>query len=370
MSDLEKLKKCAEKARKDLNRVGTVEIYGRLAKNFEKLPDDVLLQVLDVLEPDEREILCKNSEKIQKLCKKDVSHEAKTNWADLSLDIKKKMIFEHFEPSEILPLVTKKIVPTEKKWKELLDKHYDFVTQGFSVGKTNKEKFRYLAKRVSANTDFTKTPKFVFVHNDGLPLGTDSYSYRLSQINKDFVEELGEELEDMKEDLAQDNKSILSALEASPSIGKIQRDKYNAWTELLDQKKLSREYQWPALGGHARLIRDREIYDLPSERKTSLAEENISYPGKVNKTIKAFGKVMNILEDEDIPEDEHFSDLFEFFEMGATDMLSSPQYITYKSMSGFELQRSSAETLTDIIYPFIGGKNDLTIETYRKTLKK
>ena len=127
----------------------------------------------------------------------------KTGFMDLPPDMKRMIIYE------VDPLQTLELCKTLKcNWKKLLDINYDFVTQGFAVGNTDEEKFRYLAERVSKNMG-VEQPEIIFFHQNGIPYGKKRFLVR--------SEEWEYEDEELKE-LEKEMIYVKAGLESNSSI--------------------------------------------------------------------------------------------------------------------------------------------------------
>jgi DNA polymerase III delta prime subunit len=204
---------------------------------------------------------------------------SKTNFMDLPADMKKYLI-ERVEPLQALELCK----TVKCGWKKLLDINYDFVTQGFAIGKNDEEKFRYLAERVSKNID--NEPEIVFVHFNGKPLGKTSFLKFVSRILEEEV--LEEVLEEMIPDYEKKMKAIIKTLEESSSVDWLKQDDANMWIKVKDKENLpDRIVVKKEVGGHAAILRHNDLYDYPENRKNynigpQELLENYNYPGTVN----------------------------------------------------------------------------------------
>ena len=166
-------------------------------------------------------------------------------------------------------------------WVQLLNINYDFVTQGFAPPEMNpKEKFEYLATRVSKNKGLKEgeLPEKIFVHYDGIPLGTESFYNQI--------------LDDYNEYALYDRRDhIIKTLTAIPGV-EARQDTRNLWitvkpgTNLPDRIKIDRHL----------LIAD--LYDYPSKRANTIYEfygKEIDYPGENNNSPEVINSMTNKL---------------------------------------------------------------------------
>jgi hypothetical protein len=195
------------------------------------------------------------------------------NYNNLPNDVKKYLI-TYLEPIQVLELCKN----LSCDWKQLLDINYDFVTQGFTPRNLNpKDKFEYLATRVSKNRNLKdgEIPEKIFVHYDGIPLGTKRF---YNQHLDDYDEY---KLDGMR-------KTIIKTLTSIPGV-EAREDDMNLWIKIKSGTKLP-----------DRIVFDNktyyiDLYDYPDMRRKyieSVNQENnednnkdgegyIDYPGNV-----------------------------------------------------------------------------------------
>ena len=203
----------------------------------------------------------------------------KTNFSNLPKDIKKLIIYE-MSPKDAL-VVCKSKIGFECDWQKLLDLNYDFVTQGFVLLDKPKEKFRYLAERVSKNINVT--PEIIFVHFNGIPLGKKRF---LEIHDFDFLKEkynmenIEDDIEDDIEERKNDITAIFKTLSEDKSVEWVKQDDYNMWIKVKNPDKLPNEIvgEIRESGGrkYRKILRDNDLYDYPESRKIE------GYPGKVD----------------------------------------------------------------------------------------
>lgn len=282
---------------------------------------------------------------------------SKTNFMNLPADMKKYLI-EKVEPLQALELC--KTVKCD--WKKLLNINYDFVTQGFvDFLKTDEEKFRYLAERVSKNNE--NEPEIIFVHFNGKALGKKSFF----KFEAKFLEEevKAEILEEMVPEEEEKLKGIIKALEESPAVDWLKQDDENMWIKVNDREKLPDRILVHRGQGHNTIMRDNDLYDYPDKRKNySYVElENydcciiFDYPGTVNINTDVIKNMLIRLSEDDTLFEKSIEDQKYEIEYNAMMMLEDDRSIFDKNKAynvydimknGFT--RSESEVFIEVAY--------------------
>lgn len=209
-------------------------------------------------------------------------------YQDLVPDIK-RYIIDLVEPIQVLELCK----TVKCNWKHLLNVNYDFVTQGFAAGNTAKDKFEYLATRVSKNIN--NQPDIIFVHFNGIPLGKVRF-YQVSDEEDDSDD--GYIIEDRKEKM----QCVMFNLSNHPAIEWIKQDDYNLWIKVLDPNKLPHKLICPPTGKskHTKIFRDVDLYDYPTTRmKVIKMQTGNEYPGTVQITNEVIKSMIDKLVEND-----------------------------------------------------------------------
>lgn len=207
-----------------------------------------------------------------------------TNFSNLPKDVQKMVIYE-MDPKEALVVCTSQI-GFECDWQKLLDLNYDFVTQGFGPFTDAKEKFRYLAERVSKNIN--AVPEIIFVHFNGIPLGKKRFLEIRGLEDEDSPSKdqiIQDEIDERKKDM----EAIFKTLSKDKSVEWVKQDDYNMWIKVKNPDNLPNEILVEKQEGHLhrKVLRDIDLYDYPETRKNEMVEG--SYPGKV----ELYTSVMN-----------------------------------------------------------------------------
>ena len=252
------------------------------------------------------------------------------------MDLPSEMLIETVDPSEALVLLK---TVKYNNWKKLLDINYDFVTQGFAVGDTNEEKFKYLAERVSKNID-NENPEIIFTHFNGKPLGEkrflEFHNFIGSIEDEDF--DYGDSYDDNKLIW----KSFIDGIKQSGTTEWVRYDDNNAWIKVIDSYKLPTSFKT----GTRRIIRDVDIYDYPETRRLKIQiESGMDYPGTVNITKEKVLKLPEVLMsiDPEYPIDDMLTDWI--FDGGYT----TKEYGVYYLMLNLGLDRTDSELVVKIL---------------------
>jgi len=258
----------------------------------------------------------------------------KTGFMDLPPDMK-RMIIDESDPLQVLELCK-----TVKKcnWKKLLDINYDFVTQGFAIGNNDKEKFRYLAERVSKNVD--ETPEIIFVHQNGIPYGKKRFLVR--------SEESEYEEEDLKE-LEKEMIYVKDRLENSSGVEWIKQDDNNMWIKVKRLNFLPTTFEIPTESGRVKILRGNEHYDYPETRKEIVKiESGEEYPDEVLMDFNSIDLLLNkLLDGKKKTKEELDSSAKEYMlDWILWDVI--PEYITYSMMKN-EYNRTEGEIFSKVI---------------------
>lgn len=199
-------------------------------------------------------------------------------------------------------------------WQKLMDSHYDFVTQGFAIGNTEKEKYKYLADRVSKNVG-VDYPDIMFLHDDGKRLKTGDFIYT----------------------------NIFSKIQNGK--GKLFNDKYNCWinSEALDF----------LFSKYGMILED--TYDNHLHRNNML-KGKLSYSNqKINKnkiitniSASLLEGVLDVEYDVDVEKDVVISEFSKYvkYENYIDKMYN---YSIYDLMTDFYINKNEAEALFKII---------------------
>ena len=269
----------------------------------------------------------------------------KAGYRNLPADVKRYLI-DMVEPIQALTLC--ETVPCN--WDHLLNINYDFVTQGVAPGNTAKEKFEYLANRVSKNTNTNNQPEIIFLHFNGIPLG-DKNLHHVNFEHRDVDEDdMEDEMREIIEDRNKFRDAFINTLSGHPSVEWIRNDDYNVWVKVIDKNKLPDTFSGPTTDqSHRAIYRDNDMYDYPEKRMKNVKKgSGRNYPGTANITHDVIRdmlkKVMAYEEDiEDIEDavNGYAADLYVY------DMV--PEYTVYMMM-GEELTRSEAEAFSKAFY--------------------
>jgi len=258
----------------------------------------------------------------------------KTGFMDLPPDMK-RMIIEESDPLQVLELCK----TVKCNWKKLLDINYDFVTQGFAVGNTDEEKFRYLAERVSKNMG-VEQPEIIFFHQNGIPYGKKRFLKR--------SEEWEYEEEDLKE-LEKEMVYVKDRLENSSGVEWIKQDDNNMWIKVKRLNFLPTAFKILTESGRVKILRGNEHYDYPETRKEIVKiESGEEYPDEVLMDFDSIDLLLNkLLDGKKKTKEELDSSAKEYMlDWILWDVI--PEYITYSMMKD-EYNRTEGEIFSKVI---------------------
>ena len=253
----------------------------------------------------------------------------KTGFMNLPPDMKRRLI-EEVEPPQVLTLCE----TVKCDWKKLLDVNYDFITQGFTIGKTDEEKFRYLAERVSKNVG-VEQPEIIFFHKNGIPLGKKMQN---EIIESEDLEHIGSEIKYMKDELKNNS-----------AIEWVKQDDYNMWVKVKRHDFLPTEFKIVIPPDYVTKMSNVDFYDYPETRKEIMEIENdVEYPGKVYIDKKVIKSMINKFFPDEKTKEEMDSAAEEYKEEMDLEYVN-PEYHVYTIMRDDEFSRSEAEVLAKTI---------------------
>lgn len=258
----------------------------------------------------------------------------KTGFMSLPPDMK-RMIIEEVEPLQVLELCK----TVKCNWKKLLDVNYDFVTQGFAVGKTDEEKFRYLAERVSKNIG-VEQPEIIFFHENGIPYGKKRFLERSEEW--EYEEE---ELEDLRKEMIY----VKTKLENTSGIEWVKQDDNNMWIKVKNPNFLPTMFEIPTESGRQKVLRGNEHYDYPETRKDIVKIENEGeYPDEVLIDFSSIDLLLGKLLDGKEKTKEYIDSFAKEYMLDWNLWNVIPEYITYSMMKD-EYSRTEGEIFSTVI---------------------